>query len=113
MVRQIEAVFEGGVLRPLEPLSLQENEHVRVTVADNTPEPELPAHVHRYAEQAWLAAHSGEYRDQWVALEGDALVSHGLDALAVHAEARSLGVENPLMVHIDPQWGEPSAGFFL
>ena len=34
MVRQLEAVFEHGVLRPLEPLSLGESQRVRLTLDD-------------------------------------------------------------------------------
>ena len=33
MTRQIDAVFEQGVLRPLQPLSLADNARVRVTVS--------------------------------------------------------------------------------
>jgi predicted DNA-binding antitoxin AbrB/MazE fold protein len=32
MTKQVEAVYENGVLRPLEPLSLAENERVTVTI---------------------------------------------------------------------------------
>ena len=32
MTKTVEAVFENGVLRPLVPLELRENEHVSVTV---------------------------------------------------------------------------------
>lgn len=32
MVRNIEAVYEGGVLRPLSPLKLKEHEKVRITL---------------------------------------------------------------------------------
>lgn len=32
MTKQVEAIYENGVLRPLEPLSLAENEHVTVTI---------------------------------------------------------------------------------
>lgn len=39
MVRHLEAVFEDGVLRPLEPLSLPEHEHVIVTINDRVPAP--------------------------------------------------------------------------
>jgi predicted DNA-binding antitoxin AbrB/MazE fold protein len=38
MMRQINAVYEGGVLRPLEPLDLAENEQVVITVAHNGPD---------------------------------------------------------------------------
>jgi predicted DNA-binding antitoxin AbrB/MazE fold protein len=34
MVRHIEAVYEHGVLRPLEPLSLTESQHVSLTISD-------------------------------------------------------------------------------
>jgi predicted DNA-binding antitoxin AbrB/MazE fold protein len=43
MFSQIEAIYENGVLRPLEPLALTENEHVKVTVA-------------RTEDQDWLDA---------------------------------------------------------
>jgi predicted DNA-binding antitoxin AbrB/MazE fold protein len=38
MARQLEAVFEQGVLRPLEPLTLPEHQRVRLTL-DETPDP--------------------------------------------------------------------------
>ena len=34
MVRKLEAVFEGGVLRPIEPLRLDEHQHVSVIILD-------------------------------------------------------------------------------
>ena len=37
MTRTLSAVFENGVLRPLEPLDLQESQRVSITVFD-TPE---------------------------------------------------------------------------
>jgi predicted DNA-binding antitoxin AbrB/MazE fold protein len=36
MPRQIEAVYENGVLRPLQPLDLAEHEHVVVSVMKNS-----------------------------------------------------------------------------
>ena len=35
MARSVQAVFEHGVLRPLEPLSLQEHQQVTVIVPDH------------------------------------------------------------------------------
>ena len=35
MTQSLRAVFEHGVLRPLEPLSLRENQQVTVTVTDS------------------------------------------------------------------------------
>ena len=34
MIQQVEAVFEQGVLRPLEPLTLKESQRVKVTISD-------------------------------------------------------------------------------
>lgn len=34
MIKKIDAIFEGGVLKPLEPLSLPESRRVTITVAD-------------------------------------------------------------------------------
>jgi predicted DNA-binding antitoxin AbrB/MazE fold protein len=38
MTRSLQAVFENGVLRPLEPLALKEQQQVTVTVTDQDPE---------------------------------------------------------------------------
>jgi predicted DNA-binding antitoxin AbrB/MazE fold protein len=34
MTRQVEAVYEHGVLRPLEPLTLGESQRVKLTISD-------------------------------------------------------------------------------
>ena len=39
MERHIEAIYENGVLRPLEPLDLVEQQRVRITVSDNGGDP--------------------------------------------------------------------------
>jgi predicted DNA-binding antitoxin AbrB/MazE fold protein len=35
MSKPIEAVYENGVLRPLEPLDLEEHQHVTITIAED------------------------------------------------------------------------------
>ena len=35
MLRKLEAVYEGGVLRPVEPLRLDEHQHVSVIILDD------------------------------------------------------------------------------
>ena len=35
MTKHVDAVYENGVLRPLEPLPLKEHQRVRVTVSDS------------------------------------------------------------------------------
>jgi len=54
---------------------------------------------YRRANQ-WIAAHRAEYLGQWVALEGDRLISHGADAKQVHDDARAEGIQTPFVVHI-------------
>lgn len=34
MIQQVEAVYEDGVLRPLEPLALSESQRVKLTISD-------------------------------------------------------------------------------
>ncbi len=34
MDRQVDAIYENGVLRPLEPLNLEEKQRVRITVSN-------------------------------------------------------------------------------
>jgi len=108
MVRQLEAVYEQGMLRPLQPLSLEERQHVLLTINEL---PELPADTARLEEQEWIRAHGALYPGQWVALQGGELVSHGSRARAVRDEARAKGIQHPLLVHLPEEPGRPSAGW--
>ena len=91
MTQHAEAIFEDGLLRPLEPLSLQDEQHVLLRITDASA---AGAHSGPMPEQEWLSAHGQEYSGQWVALNGEDLLSH------VRDEARAKGVQTPLMVHI-------------
>jgi hypothetical protein len=108
MTRQLEAVFTGGVLRPLEPLLLDENQHVIVTIAEV---PTVVTSLTRTDEMKWLRVHENEYRGQWVALQGSDLLSHGREAVTVRDEARKKGFPRPLMVHVPDEPDLPSAGW--
>jgi predicted DNA-binding antitoxin AbrB/MazE fold protein len=35
MIQEVEAVYEQGVLRPLRPLALAEQQHVRITISES------------------------------------------------------------------------------
>jgi predicted DNA-binding antitoxin AbrB/MazE fold protein len=39
MVKQIHAVYENGVFRPLAPVDLEEHQTVRLTISDNGDDP--------------------------------------------------------------------------
>lgn len=53
-------------------------------------------------EQRWLKEHRAEFTGQWVALLGDKLLAHGMDAKEVFESAQRQGVENPLFTRIEP-----------
>ena len=110
MVRHLEAVFEAGVLRPLQPLLLPEHHHVMVTI-DDSPIVAAAEFNHRYAEQAWLGTHGRAYIGQWVALDGGKLISHGPNAVPVRDDARRQGLKCPFVVRVPPDFGKPSAGW--
>ena len=47
MTKNLQAVYEGGLLRPLEPLSLRENQQVNLVISDELSlEPWLDAEYH-------------------------------------------------------------------
>ena len=80
MARQLEAVYEHVMLRPLESLVLSEHQRVRLTIEEKTAELswESPEPVNeRREELRWLAGESGPYAGDWVALDGPILVAHG------------------------------------
>jgi predicted DNA-binding antitoxin AbrB/MazE fold protein len=127
MIRRLEAVYEQGVLRPLEPLALPEHQRVRLTLEDqgedrgqdrvlpqngNAPAEAAAAPVNgRREEFQWLATESGPYAGQWVALDGRRLVAHGTDLATVSAAARAAGVERPLLTHLPPEGELPFGGW--
>jgi predicted DNA-binding antitoxin AbrB/MazE fold protein len=108
MALQLEAVFEDGVLRPLQPLQLEEKQHVILTIADM---PTVKISNSRQMEQEWLKANASFYQGEWVALNGDQLMSHGTNARMVRDESRRQGVERPLLVRIPDELDRPSAGW--
>jgi predicted DNA-binding antitoxin AbrB/MazE fold protein len=109
MTRQLEVVYESGVLRPLEPLPFAEQQHLVVTVTDEL-RPTQPFNA-RQREREWLHLNGPHYAGQWVAIEGDKLVSHGEDAKAVLQQARAAGVQHPLVMHIPKEPPLPFGGW--
>lgn len=56
----------------------------------------------RTCEYEWLRQHRDEYANQWVALNGDCLVSHGASFKDVIAVARHAGAPDALMIFVEP-----------
>jgi predicted DNA-binding antitoxin AbrB/MazE fold protein len=114
MPRQLEAIYEQGVLRPLEPLALPEHQRVRLTLE------ERPARLSRESseplnerreELQWLARESGPYAGEWVALDGSRLVAHGEKLAAVGAEAKAAGVAEPFFARVPRDKDLPLGGW--
>ena len=109
MTRQLEVVYESGVLRPLEPLPFTEQQHLVVTVTDEI-RPTQPFNT-RQREREWLHVNGPRYAGQWVAIEGDKLISNGENAKAVLQQARAAGVPHPLLMHIPKEPPLPFGGW--
>ena len=112
-MRQLHVVYEKGVLRPLEPVDFAEKQVFVVIVTDEEVvapvKPEPTTYRTLAVEMQWLKEHGSEYVDQWVVVEGDRLISHGMDGKAVYDEARAAGVSIPFLTHVakpdDLPWG--------
>lgn len=114
MARQLEAVYEHGLLRPLEPLVLPERQRVRLTLEEGpallsweSPEPVNE----RREELQWLAKEAGPYAGEWVALDGPRLVSHGGKLAAVSAAAKAAGVSEPFFARVPRHKDLPFGGW--
>ena len=59
----------------------------------------------------WIDAHRAEYLGQWVALQGDSLISHGANARQVHLKAKAAGIEIPFVVRVVEEEGPFFAGW--
>jgi hypothetical protein len=68
---------------------------------------------HREREMRWFSdkQNRAQYGGQWVALEGDQLLSHGDDLRQVFAEAKAKGVEVPFTGFVDPLDALPFGGW--
>lgn len=55
----------------------------------------------RSKENAWLAIHQAEYAGQWLALNGDQLVSHGWKLKEVSEAAKQAGIPDALFVRAE------------
>jgi predicted DNA-binding antitoxin AbrB/MazE fold protein len=114
MARQLEAVYERGILRPLEPLILPEHQRVHLTLeeasARSSWESTEPVNERR-AELQWLASESGPYPGEWVALDGPRLIAHGEKLAVVSAAAKAAGVVEPLFARVPRDKDIPFGGW--
>jgi predicted DNA-binding antitoxin AbrB/MazE fold protein len=114
MSQQIEAVYEQGVLRPLEPLVLSEHQRVRITLEEHSVIPGPPSGEsirERQDEMGWLASESGPYAGEWVALDGRRLISHGPKLADVSAAASAAGIAEPFFSRVSTEQDVPFGGW--
>jgi Family of unknown function (DUF5678) len=52
-------------------------------------------------EMKWLREHAREYANQWVALDGDRLIAHGVDATEVYAAAGVDEARLPMVTFVE------------
>lgn len=57
----------------------------------------------RFSEMKWLDENRAAYADQWVAVEGDRLISANEDPLKVFSAAKAVGIQTPFVVHVLPE----------
>jgi len=63
--RQVEAVYENGVLRPLQPMDLREHERVIVSVSEAAQTPAHSVLAVEYIEKIKRVAHDEEPAPGW------------------------------------------------
>ncbi len=111
MPRQLEALYEKGILRPLTPLDLVEHQRVHLTLEEGPARlswESAEAVNERREELRWLAKESGPYAGDWVALDGPRLVAHGEKLASVRAAA---GVSEPFFARVPRDKDTPFGGW--
>lgn len=108
------------ILDAVKQLPLTEQEQLRLMLNEKsksglrpTPSKRVPnivADTDYAKELRWLAEHQREYAGEWVALEGDRLITHGKNAKEVFAAARTSGVAMPMVTQVDDPDAPPFAG---
>ena len=64
-------------------------------------EQKLKAELETYRKaRKWINENSEKYMHQWVCLEGDRLIAHGIDGLEVHRKAKEAGIKAPFLHRI-------------
>jgi len=114
MSRQLEAVYEQGILRPVEPLVLSERQRVRLTIEEKPSQLswESAGTVNeRREELRWLDRESGPYAGEWVALHGPTLVAHGEKLANVSVAAKAAGIEEPFFARVPRDTDIPFGGW--
>ncbi len=104
MQANLEQIIEGVRALPFEDLNrlreVIDEERERKQI-DEAKKVKLQEQITKFKKaEKWLAENREKYMNEWVCLEGDKLIAHGGDALAVDRRAREAGIEAPFLEHI-------------
>lgn len=104
-----EALIEREIHLPRSTVSGMSTGLARVqttaAIGDQAP-PSLPAGGRRARELLWRKENAEllqRYAGEWVALENDRIIAHGLSAAAVAAAARRSGIRSPYIFWVEPR----------
>ena len=70
MERTIQAIYEQGVLRPLEPISLNESQEVTITISDGAYEHQLLIPSEEWSDAAAFDVTLEDVRDELATIHG-------------------------------------------
>lgn len=100
----MSSVIVERILEEVKRLTPEEQRELREALARETSPPQKDYDTHE-RERAWIERHRDEYLDEWVALEGDRLLAHGMDAREVYLAAHAAGVRAPYVERVKPNDG--------
>lgn len=113
----LDQIIEAARALPLEDLrSLMRllREQERLAVQDQQATDPVRAETEKFHKTLkWIDDHRAEYLGQWVALDGDRLISHGTDARKVYLAAREAGIEIPFVERVTEKETLPFCGGWL
>jgi hypothetical protein len=107
----MENVTIEEVLKAFRALSLDEQKQLLSEIVRENASASNPSSKRFEREMQWLKEHRAEYSGQWVALDGDRLISHSQNAQEVFAAAEASGVRLPLVTRVDLQDDLPFGGW--
>lgn len=107
MSERLKAIYRDGVFVPHVPCDLPEGTEVEVLKSNS----QQVAPLDCSRELNWVKIHGAEYEGQWVALDGERLISHGASGLEVYQAARRAGVVSPFVIQVESKDELPFGGW--
>lgn len=107
----MENVTFDDVLKAYRALPPDEQKRLLAKIMEDEVTRHSPDSLRFEREMQWLNEHRAEYAGQWVALDGDHLISHSDNAREVFAAAELAGVRLPLVVRVESPDELPFGGW--